>query len=130
MSEEGTNLDFQGIRENANADFAFGFEELTALAPTQATTKSAELPFPCSKIFIYSDYELYWTWGLVVATTTDSIDTSNSLKLPANTLIQMNVPWGKLLESYPDGGRQPGKSLFFQCRTVSNNTASVRVVRG
>ena len=129
MSEEGTNLDFQGVRENANANFAFGFEELTALAPTQATTKSAECAFPVSKIFVYSDYELYWTWALTAAAT-DAIDTSNSLKLPANTLIQMNVPWGKLLEKHIGGGRQAGDSLYFQCRTVSNNTASVRIVRG
>ena len=127
MSEEGTNLDFQGVRENANADFAFGFEELTALAPTQSTTKSIECKFPVSKVFIYSNYELYFTWGLKAA---DVINTGNSLKLPANTLLQMNVPWGKLLEKHVGGGRSSGDSLYFQCRTVSNNTAAVRIVRG
>ena len=119
MAGEGTNLRFQGVTENNNASFAFGFEELTALEPTQSTTKNAECPFPVSKIFIYSDYELYWTWGL---STTDVINTSNSLKLPANTLIQMNVPWGKLLEKHAGGGRQSGDSIYFQCR--------VRVSRG
>ena len=127
MAKEGTALDFQGVRENANANFAFGFEELTPLAPTQATPKNQEVPFPCSKVFVYSDYEIYWTWSLSTGT---SVNTTNSLKLPANTLTQMNVPWGKLLEKHVGGGRSSGDSLYFHCRTVSNNTASVRIVRG
>lgn len=127
MAGEGTNINFQAVRENANIDVAFGFEQLTPLAPTQSTSKSQEFPWPCTKIWIYSNYEIYWTWALTEAAT-DAIDTVKSMKLPANTLIQMNVAWGKTLEK--GKGQTNESSLYFQCRTVSNNTASVRIVRG
>jgi len=127
MSGEGTHLNFQQVVNNANSNFAFGWEEVTPLAPTQATPKNQEIPFPCSKLFVYSDYEIYFTWS---NNTTDTVNTTNSLKLPANTLVQMNVPWGKPLEKNSEGSRQPSESVYFHCRTVSNNTASVRIVRG
>jgi len=127
MAGEGSNLNLARVNEVANSNFAFGFEQLTALAPTQLATKSQAIPYPVTKLFIYSDYEIYWSWSLTAAAT-DVINTTNSMKLPAKTLVQMNVPWGKLLEKYEAGGH--ADSIYFQVRTVSNNTASVRLARG
>ncbi len=118
----GTKVNFQGVRENSNVQVAFDYEELTALAPTDAVTKSVALPWPYTKLWIFSDNELYWTWALTDADT-DAIDTDNSQKLPAGVPIQMDVPWGRALHGRAD-------TIYWQCRRVSSGTADVRVSRG
>jgi len=116
----GTNVQFQGVRENLNLMTAFSYEEVAALAPTDSATKSVTLAWPYTKIWLFSDSELYYTWAVNSA---DAIDTSNSMKLPAGVPIQLDVPWGKSSD-----GR--AGTLYFQVRRVAAGTADVRVAKG
>lgn len=116
----GGNVNWQGVRGNLNLQVAFSYEEATALAPTDAATKTLSFAWPYTKIWLFSDSELYFTWSL---SSSDVIDTSNSLKLPAGVPIEMGVPWGLSIAGTDD-------TIYFQCRRVASGTADVRVAKG
>lgn len=117
-----TNINAGSVRTAAAIEIYSDYEQLTALAPTQSTTKSQEMPWGYYKLWVYSDQDIYYTWALTAAAT-DAIDTAKDLVIPARTLVVINVPWGKIY-------KPENNSLYFQCRSVDNVTADVRVARG
>lgn len=115
----GTQVRAQGVVENANIDHFFTYEEVTALAPTNATEKYVELSWSYTKLFIYSDSAILISWSAG----TGDVCGSNSQIIPAGVPVQMNVPWGLVI-------KPSVSSVYFHCKKVSSGTADVRIAKG
>ena len=85
----------EGINADVNADFSIS----SALDISSQTAVKKTLAVTTNHILIYSDSAVYFRFDL--SSTTDTINTSNDLILPASTLISLRVPNGLAPE---DGG--------------------------
>ena len=108
----------EGINADVNADFSIS----SALDISSQTAVKKALAVTTNHILVYSDSAVYFRFDL--SSTTDTINTSNDLILPASTLISLRVPNGLAPE---DGGSD--EIVYFHAKQVTSaSSKSFRLV--
>ena len=85
------NLQKYRTHESLNVDTAAGWDEQTKLNISSAAERSSDVS-NYGQVGVWSDLEIYFTFDSDSGTT--SINTGNSLRIPASTLVYMKVPKG------------------------------------